>query len=65
MAVPAERPSSDSNGDDGEDDVPCLYCSEFYSKTPNDGWIRCTHCLQWAHEACAGVDDDDVDFLCE
>ncbi|KAG5878111.1 hypothetical protein JTB14_017978 [Gonioctena quinquepunctata] len=28
-----------------------------------EGWIKCSGCSRWAHEACAGCDDDR--FVCE
>jgi len=42
----------------------CFYCNE-PSAESIDGWIRCDVCLRWAHDACAGVEDDDDDFTCE
>ncbi|KAJ4429063.1 hypothetical protein ANN_26063 [Periplaneta americana] len=45
-----------STDDEDSEDEDCLYCSEPY-KNDNHGekWIRCTKCLQWAHELCAGA----------
>lgn len=40
----------------------CFYCSEAYAE---GGWIQCTECKRWAHDACAGVDDATTDFVCE
>lgn len=31
----------------------------------DDGWIRCSACLSWAHEACAGCKEENDDFVCE
>ena len=42
----------------------CFYCNE-PSAESIDGWIRCNICLRWAHDACAGVEDDDDDFTCD
>ena len=55
-----QRKSSESEYDA---DTVCLYCSETYSKTAGEGWIQCTTCRDWAHDHCAGVDEDDVEFL--
>ncbi|XP_022246856.1 uncharacterized protein LOC106463612 isoform X2 [Limulus polyphemus] len=55
--------SSETLNDDN--DTACLFCGETYSKTPYDGWIQCSHCKEWSHEECAGVDSDDEDFICD
>ena len=48
-----------------EEDAPCLYCHERYGESrAGDGWVMCTKCKKWAHEACAGIEEDD-DFTCE
>ena len=48
------------------DETPCLYCDEPYGESrAGDGWVMCVKCRKWAHEACAGVEDDDEDFACE
>ncbi|XP_067931074.1 uncharacterized protein [Watersipora subatra] len=53
-----------SDNDDG--DVSCLYCNDSYWKGNADsGWVKCRHCSSWAHELCAGLDDEDDDFMCE
>lgn len=50
-----------------ENDCECFYCNELYSNSAaEEGWVRCASCLQWAHEACAGIEPDDADeFICE
>lgn len=51
---------------DEYDDLECFYCGETWSKSKHDdGWLRCSVCKRWAHEACSGYDDLDSDFLCE
>ncbi|KAL1448578.1 hypothetical protein WDU94_012303 [Cyamophila willieti] len=59
----SETPStSTSNASNPE----CLYCNEMYSKSKaREGWIRCSECHKWAHDECAGVEDEDDDFQCE
>lgn len=42
----------------------CLYCGNFYSQSL-EGWIQCTMCRKWAHDSCAGVDDNEDTFECE
>lgn len=59
---PETSAASDSVGNDSE----CFYCNEMYSKSKSrEGWIRCSECHKWAHDECAGVEDDDDDFQCE
>lgn len=59
--------SESSSDADDEDDTECLFCNESYTKDKRgEGWIRCIVCLKWGHDACAGVDPDDVDeFTCD
>ena len=54
----------DENEKDDEDCGKCFYCLET-AQTSIDDWIQCTMCKRWAHEACAGVDDDDLGYECE
>ena len=56
--------NADQLGDD-EDDAQCIYCAEMWSDTKQDAMIRCTGCLQWAHTKCAGVDENDEEFVCD
>jgi hypothetical protein len=50
---------------DDVDEVRCLYCTELYTKSI-DKWVCCDGgCQQWAHELCAGKDNDPTDFICE
>ncbi|CAK8696638.1 unnamed protein product, partial [Clavelina lepadiformis] len=40
---------------DNNVDAECFYCNKMYSKSSeNDGWIQCSKCMRWAHEACSG-----------
>jgi len=62
-----EIPMSSSENDDEEnDDDMCFYCDELYSKSI-DGWIKCTVCERWAHNLCAGIEEEEEDpiFICE
>ena len=57
---------NDSSEEESAVDEECFYCNERYLKSKNsDGWIRCSRCLKWAHEACAGCDADDDYYIRE
>lgn len=61
-SVSALEDSSDSD----VSDVDCVYCGEPFSKSrENEGWIRCSACLLWAHDACAGCDEEDDKYTCD
>ncbi|KAG5893039.1 hypothetical protein JTB14_026591 [Gonioctena quinquepunctata] len=56
----------DDQSDSDESDTDCLYCNELYScSTDREGWMKCSSCSRWDHEACAGCDDEDDRFVCE
>jgi len=67
-ALEAVSPKSDSRphlGDSQDNyDPQCLYCNDFYSATVEGWWIRCAHCLRWAHHFCAGFDGENDDVSC-
>ena len=46
-------------------DDTCLYCSMTYSQSVGEGWIQCQQCKLWAHDSCAGIDENDDEFICE
>ncbi|CAK8692599.1 unnamed protein product [Clavelina lepadiformis] len=51
---------------DNNVDAECFYCNEIYSKSfENDGWIQCSKCMRWVHEACSGCNEEDDNFICE
>ncbi|KAL4706751.1 hypothetical protein ACJJTC_014506 [Scirpophaga incertulas] len=60
------RISSSEDDREEEKDPPCMYCEEVYSVSI-EGWISCSLCGKWAHNSCAGIDDDDdeVTHICE
>lgn len=46
-----------------EEDTLCLVCCEMYSKSkPNEKWIQCTSCKNWAHESCT---DGSLYYICK
>lgn len=56
----------DSSEEENNTDTECIFCTEPYSKDrKGEGWIRCCICTRWGHEACAGVGDDDEEFICD
>lgn len=60
------QPQFDEQSDSDESDTDCLYCYELYSCSKDrEGWIRCSGCSRWAHEACAGCEEEDDRFVCE
>lgn len=56
----------DSESSTDVSDAECLYCGEWWSKSV-EGWLTCSACKKWAHNACAGVDSDDDEhvLVCE
>lgn len=57
--------NSDSSSEDSENDCPCIYCGYLYSQS-TEGWVICSVCHGWAHNSCAGVNDDDEEaHVCE
>lgn len=45
------------------EDTICLYCNDInntYLKS-SEGWVGCQLCGHWAHTACAGVDEDNLE----
>ncbi|XP_031333945.1 uncharacterized protein LOC116163957 [Photinus pyralis] len=54
-----------SESEDDQQNTECLYCnSSFLQSKSGEGWIQCLLCKQWAHDACAGVEDDEDVFQC-
>ena len=41
-----------------DDDSSCIYCGYLCSES-TEGWVICRVCHGWAHNSCAGVDEDD------
>ncbi|KAG5870310.1 hypothetical protein JTB14_030567 [Gonioctena quinquepunctata] len=56
----------DDQSDSDESHTDCLYCNELYlCSKDRERWIKCSGCSRWAHEVCAGCDDEDDRFVCE
>lgn len=57
--------SSDSEEEEGDSNTICLYCPSRYKESrAGEGWIQCQNCKGWAHDACAGVSEDEQEFIC-
>lgn len=52
---------------DVEEDVECFMCSDTFSRSPEgEGWVQCSSCKKWAHDECAGIEDNDCDlYTCD
>lgn len=60
---PKKKIVADSDSD--EEDATCFFCLNKYSKSkPGAGWIKCNGCSKWAHEDCAGCEEEDDFFTC-
>ncbi|XP_064612056.1 uncharacterized protein LOC135476085 [Liolophura sinensis] len=52
----------EDSDEDGDDQWPCLICSEPFSRSRSkEVWVQCMCCEQWAHEECTA---GDVCFVC-
>lgn len=54
-----------SEGENVKEDALCIYCldsNHTYLKS-SERWVACQLCGQWAHTACAGVDDADLEEI--
>ncbi|XP_037977944.1 MFS-type transporter clz9 isoform X2 [Plutella xylostella] len=52
-----------SNVENVDEDTTCIYCldaNHTYLKS-SEGWVACQLCGRWAHTACAGVDDENIE----
>ncbi|CAK1550150.1 unnamed protein product [Leptosia nina] len=60
-----ETGSEDSSSQEEDDDCACIYCGYLYSDS-TEGWVICGACHGWAHNSCAGVDEEDEEaHICE
>ena len=71
-STPARKKCKTTEVPDSEDseneDCICIFCNDAYSASnKGDGWVRCgAGCGDWAHDACAGLDEDDLeDYVCD
>lgn len=55
-----------SSDEEENSDDACIFCNELYIDSKHkEGWIQCSSCRGWAHEACSSVDESDVNFICD
>lgn len=57
----------ESDSESEGDSTVCLYCSDTIGNSlRGEGWVCCVFCKRWAHEQCAGMQDDEEEvFMCE
>lgn len=54
----------ESSSDEEQD--ACIFCNELYLHSKaKEGWIQCSQCHGWAHEACTNVEEEDDTFICD
>lgn len=48
-----------------DEDAICLYCNDVNHNflTSSEPWVGCQLCGRWAHNACAGVDNEDLEEI--
>lgn len=52
-----KRPTQQTEVDSDDGDDFCLICLELFSNSlPEEKWIQCTSCKQWAHDECADTE---------
>lgn len=72
IVVSSSSEGSDFSVNDDTDESPdrstnakCFYCNGLFSEDMRgEQWIQCPSCNRWAHEECAGVDDN-TNYICE
>ncbi|KAG5876596.1 hypothetical protein JTB14_021563 [Gonioctena quinquepunctata] len=58
--------SEGSSSEEDNENPECLYCGDTYLRSRGgDGWSSCSKCRSWARDECAGVGDEELDFVCE
>lgn len=57
---------SSSSEDEDETNEACIFCNALHQNSSSgEGWIKCSVCQGWAHEACAKAEEEDDTFLCD
>ena len=67
QAKKQHRVQGSSSSEEEEDlNEACIFCNELYAQSKSkEGWIQCSECRKWAHEACSNVDEDEDTFVCD
>lgn len=60
-----QSPEETDSEDSQSNDELCIFCNEsYFNSKPNEGWAQCQRCSKWAHEQCAGIEDEE-NFICD
>ncbi|KAJ8970575.1 hypothetical protein NQ314_001099 [Rhamnusium bicolor] len=61
------KEDEDDEESEVEEDPECLICSETFLICPaGEGWVQCINYHRWAHDECAGIEDNDcVPYYCD
>jgi hypothetical protein len=57
----------EASSDSESSEENSIYCQEIFSHSKaGEGWVKCILCGYWAHDACAGVKEEDCDeYSCD
>ncbi|XP_025195696.1 tigger transposable element-derived protein 6-like [Melanaphis sacchari] len=59
-----QKKSKNTATNDEDSDAECPYCGGTFSQSKsNEGWVRCSKCMKWCHDGCAGCEGDS--FICD
>lgn len=65
-AVVKIKEFEDSSASEEDSNPECFYCGNNFSESKKgEGWIQCISCKRWVHDACAGAEEDQENFLCD
>jgi hypothetical protein len=57
----------EASSDSEPSEENCIHCQEIFSHSKvGEVWVKCSLCGYWAHDACAGVEEEDCDeYSCD